>query len=256
MLARWRSTRRIALVPMLVLGGPAAFAQGNGPWVDPPTPPSTLPAPGTASLAVAPPDAAPQTPPGDAHVSDRPVPARSAIQRDAVERPEPRRGAGPVEPAPAATLTLTAGRLRGVAEHRRAARAEAASRLAIAYLNRWSGPNPAAVNTAQDFYGSSVLFHGRPMSSRALEDEKRRFVQRWPVRRYQHRPALMTVACEPGGQTCTVRSIFDFTAVSPSRGRRSDGVGALELVVSFAGERPVIAVEESRVLARSLAPDA
>jgi hypothetical protein len=90
------------------------------------------------------------------------------------------------------------------------------------------------------------------MSARALLEEKRRFVQRWPERRYRPRPETMGVACGPGGETCTVRSVFDFTAVHPVRGRRSQGVATLELVVSFRGEeRPVITAENSLVHGRS-----
>ena len=60
------------------------------------------------------------------------------------------------------------------------------------------------------------------------------------------------MACGPGGETCTVRSVFDFTAADPGRGRRSQGVATLELVVSFAeDERPVITAENSLVHGRS-----
>jgi hypothetical protein len=47
-----------------------------------------------------------------------------------------------------------------------------------------------------------------------------------------------------------VRSAFDFEAVNSKLDRRSRGIGTHELVVSFAGERPVIIAESSRVLSR------
>jgi hypothetical protein len=145
---------------------------------------------------------------------------------------------------------MKAGSLQTGSGTGHAARAEAAWRFATDYLRVWSGPNNRTLDTSQEFYGPKVLFHGQLMSSRALLGVKRRFVQRWPVRHYHHRPGTITVACEPGGESCLVRSIFDFTAVSPERDRRSDGIGTLDLVVNFAGERPVISVEKSRVLAR------
>jgi hypothetical protein len=80
--------------------------------------------------------------------------------------------------------------------------------------------------------------------------EKRRFAKRWPQRSYSYRFTTMQVACDAHVPHCTVRSLFDFTASDPRRGRRSLGTGEHELVVSFAGTRPVFAVENSRVLRR------
>ena len=92
------------------------------------------------------------------------------------------------------------------------------------------------------------------MSARALLDEKRRFVQRWPERRYRPRPETIGVACGPEAETCTVRSVFDFTAADPERGRRSQGIASLELVVAFGGDgRPVILAEDSIVHGRGRA---
>jgi hypothetical protein len=101
------------------------------------------------------------------------------------------------------------------------------------------------------FYAATVRFHGRVLGARALLNEKRRFVQRWPERQYRHRPDSMEVACDSETATCRVRSVFDFEAENPRRRRRSRGVGALDLVISMKGHRPVIIAEDSEVLRRS-----
>jgi hypothetical protein len=133
-------------------------------------------------------------------------------------------------------------------------RKNAARDLLIDYLDLWSAPNPLTLAASTEFYAPSVIFHGRAMSARALLEEKRRFVQRWPERRYRARPETVGVACGPEGETCTVRSVFDFTAVDPDRGRRSQGVATLELVVAFGpDERPVIMAEDSLVHGRGRA---
>jgi hypothetical protein len=44
--------------------------------------------------------------------------------------------------------------------------------------------------------------------------------------------------------------VFDFIAANPARRRRSEGTGTLELVVSVAGQQPVIIAETSRILRR------
>jgi hypothetical protein len=58
----------------------------------------------------------------------------------------------------------------------------AAEKLTDAYLSYWSARNAVTLDAMPDFYAPRVLFHGRQISARALFEEKRRFVRRWPVR--------------------------------------------------------------------------
>jgi hypothetical protein len=88
------------------------------------------------------------------------------------------------------------------------------------------------------------------MSARALVDEKRRFIQRWPQRYYTPRLGTMRTSCDSGREVCTVRTVFDFTALNPAQGAQSRGAASLELGVSVAGGRPVIVFESSHVLRR------
>jgi hypothetical protein len=60
----------------------------------------------------------------------------------------------------------------------------------------------------------------------------------------------MKVSCEPAGMFCTVHTMFDFMAANAKRSRRTQGVAALQLVMTFAGERPLIVAENSMVLGR------
>jgi hypothetical protein len=120
----------------------------------------------------------------------------------------------------------------------------------VAYFDYWSSPNEQTLAATPEFYSSRVIFHGRSLSARELLEEKRRFVQRWPERRYRPRTDTMGVACGPGGRSCTVRSVFDFSATNPARGRKSQGIATIELVVSFEGDRPVITAESSLVHGR------
>ena len=125
-----------------------------------------------------------------------------------------------------------------------------ARRLSLDYLDSVSAPNGAALAAAPRFYGGSVRFHGRTMSIGALMAEKRNFMRRWPERRYEPQ-GEPRVACDGASATCLVRVVHDFTAVSPARGARSQGVAELTLTVSFANGAPVIVSEASRVLSRA-----
>ena len=122
----------------------------------------------------------------------------------------------------------------------------------MSYFDYWSSPNAEALAATPEFlWAERHLSWAQFMTMRELLAEKRRFVQRWPDRRlYRPRPDTMGVACDPGGRSCTVRSVFDFAASNPASGRRSQGIATIELVVSFAGDRPVITAESSLVHGR------
>jgi hypothetical protein len=138
----------------------------------------------------------------------------------------------------------------GVSEARFPEWASAAQRLTGDYLATVSAPGDAMVATAPRFYAERVRFHGRTLSLAALIAEKRRFVRRWPERRYVPQGGSMHTACNAQTATCLVHTTFDFRAENPSRGARSQGVSELVLTVSFAGDRPIIVGEASRVLRR------
>ncbi len=162
--------------------------------------------------------------------------ARRAARLARTERPLP------VQiPAPA-PVTVSDSQMRDWAV--------ASQRLARDYLASISGSNGATLAAAPGFYGSQVVFHGRTMSVASLMSEKRRFVQRWPERRYRPRPDSLRTACNAGLAVCQVRATVDFSAFSPDRGARSQGTVDLELAVSLAGARPVIIAETSRVVHR------
>lgn len=138
----------------------------------------------------------------------------------------------------------------GASEARFPEWARTAQRLTGDYLESVSAPGDAMVTAAPRFYAERVSFHGRTLSLAALIAEKSRFVRRWPERRYEPQGGGMRTACNAQTATCVVRTTFDFRAENPRRGARSQGVSELVLTVSFAGDRPIIVSEASRVLRR------
>jgi hypothetical protein len=258
---------------------PAAPAQVQPSPAEPPAPPSpaarspappssaspSAAAPGAAPPSAAPPSAALQPPQQQAAPAAPEIPAPP--QQQAAPAPAPPVRSARPEPDPAPETrpepSIRSARPRGpvpvepppsVADRRRgseiAARASAAQELTLSYFDYWSAPNAETLAATPDFYGSNVIFHGRSMSLRDLLAEKRRFVQRWPERRYRPRADTMGISCDPSGRSCTVRSVFDFTASNPANGRRSQGIATIELVVGFVGDRPVITAESSLVHGR------
>jgi hypothetical protein len=256
----WTSpvSRTALLLALLSLGGPGALAQAARTWVDPPAEPGAAPqaspapvpqppSPGEppARTAAPPPSVTlpePVSPPAQT-AQPRPAPEPAPEPPPARQAEQPAQAAPPGRPAPPAV----AAQPREPRESRYG-RDDAAKSFAITYLNSWSGPNEAVLDSTVEFYAPQVLFHGRTISMRALYNEKRRFVQRWPERDYRPRPESMGVTCNPAGEICTVHAVFDFTAANPERRTRSEGTGALQLIVQFVGEKPIIVAEHSTLL--------
>jgi hypothetical protein len=132
--------------------------------------------------------------------------------------------------------------------------AASAQDLTVAYLQYWSAPADVALEAASRLYAPQILFYGRRTSARAVFEEKRRFVRRWPVRDYRPITGTMRTTCDGSPPICRVRTAIEFTASNPRRRRRSQGTALLELHVSFAGGDPVIVAETSGVATRGRIP--
>ncbi|WP_262271128.1 hypothetical protein [Microvirga yunnanensis] len=244
-----------ALLALLTAAPPMAVAQTGRTWVDPPAlgaaspPPSppASPAPATPLPAAPAPQAA--TPPPAPLPAPEAPPTRSAQPQEPVARPDapPVRQAEPPAAAPSAP-TVTARPQKDPDADKRGDRASVAKNFAIDYLQSWSASNDVALEATAAFYAPRILFHGREVTMQRLFNEKRRFVRRWPERDYRPRPDGIGTVCNPAGEICTVHAVFDFTASSPKRRRVSQGTGALQLIVQFIGDKPVIVAEHSTLL--------
>lgn len=236
-----------------------ASAQPRPGWVDPPAKPAAEPqrTPPAAEAPKEPVAAARPAGPSEAPATvaeGRPTPrartlrrreaAREARARDErpIERDDGRRLARtpPLAPPPAAPEAP---------DPRYAGWASAAQRLTLDYLDSVSGPDSASIVTARRFYAERVRRFGRTVPLAAIVAEKRSFAARWPERRYEAQGGTRT-ACSAAAESCLVRTVYDYRADAPARGARSQGTAELVLEISFAGERPLIVSESSRVLRR------
>ncbi|MFC1457575.1 hypothetical protein ACETIH_12770 [Microvirga arabica] len=256
----WPLATKSALLTLLMAVGSMAAAQTGRPWVDPPgegaTAPSQAPEPqapepvrpappAAAPQAASPPAATPAGPPAQTAQPQTPVVRPDTPETRQAQQPE----TTPPAPAPANPAPVTTARPKqDPVEDKREARAATAKRFAVDYLDSWSAPNDTALESTAAFYAPRVLFHGREVSMKRLFDEKRRFVKRWPERDYRPREDGVGTVCNPAGEICTVHAVFDYTASHPRRRRVSQGTGALQLVVHFIGDRPVIVAEHSTLL--------
>src|SRR5215210_760510 len=115
----------------------------------------------------------------------------------------------------------------------------------------WSSHSRAAMRQVSLVYGTRVRFYGRLLSRSDLQAEKRRFIQRWPIRRYALRPGTVRVACAARNARCTVSGVIDWRTESPSRGVQAHGSSRFVQAFDFSRGRPLIVSESGSVLKKA-----
>src|SRR5215208_6299859 len=123
-----------------------------------------------------------------------------------------------------------------------------AAKLSRAYLGVWSSNSSAAMRQVSFIYGSRVRFYGRLLRRSDLRAEKRRFIQRWPIRRYALRPGTVRVTCAPLKARCTLHGVIDWRTESPRRAVRAHGSSWFVQGFDFSTGRPLIVSESGSVL--------
>ena len=125
------------------------------------------------------------------------------------------------------------------------------AQFAGSYLQVWSSSSRAAIAQVPRLYAPRVLFYGRVLDRRGLMREKARFIQRWPVRHYAHRPGTMRVSCDTHASKCMVRSVVDWRAESPARRAKSRGSSRFEQGIDFSAPKPVAFREGGSVISQA-----
>lgn len=236
----------LSILALLGAGGSMGLAQNAQPWVDPPAESGAAPQaapPAQPQPAPAAPSAHPPQPPRLPAISPTPEPRQAAQP--------PQAAPPPAQPQQSEPRTKAAEPQQQPQHERRLSRADTARNFAIDYLASWSARNDIALDATAELYAPRVLFHGRTISLERLYKEKQRFMRRWPEREYRPRPEAIGTDCNPAGTVCKVHAVFDYTAVNPKRRRMSQGSGALQLILEFIGEKPVIVAEHSTLLTQT-----
>jgi len=125
------------------------------------------------------------------------------------------------------------------------------AQFAGSYLQVWSSSSRASMTQVPQLYAPRVLFYGRVLDRPGLMREKARFVQRWPVRHYAHRPSTMRVSCDAHAPRCIVRSVIDWRAESPVRRAVSEGSSRFEQGIDFSAPNPVVFREGGSVISQA-----
>jgi len=123
-----------------------------------------------------------------------------------------------------------------------------AAELTLAYLENWSSDRRATLAEVRQVYAPRVRFYGRTLSHSGLHSEKRRFAERWPVRRYEFNPGTGRVQCVTQALTCTVTGLLRWRAENRDRGAVSQGLARFSQTIDFSAAKPVIVAENGSVV--------
>jgi curved DNA-binding protein CbpA len=137
-----------------------------------------------------------------------------------------------------------------VGENSRAPAADAlqgrAASFISARISNWSSANVAELASLVSAYADQVFYYGSLKSRELVLQDKRRFLERWPERRYELRPNSITAQCK--ADVCRVSGLLDWRARSVARGASASGIAQFEYEVVLSDDAFRILSESSSVL--------
>lgn len=95
------------------------------------------------------------------------------------------------------------------------------------YMKEWSSPNPVALAYMNAVFPDQTTYFGKTLSHAELMQAKRRFAERWPIRRFVVRPDDLSVVCDPH-HLCTVWGLVNWRCESPERHADAMGTSVFE----------------------------
>jgi hypothetical protein len=131
--------------------------------------------------------------------------------------------------------------------------AEQTAEYISAIMAVWSDPKEQladVLDVVDLLYGQQVVYYGKTTNKKAVLADKRRFMQRWPERRYAVRPLTLKTTCD-ATRVCAVSGIVDWSATNPATAAQARGSAKFYYRVLWSEEGAgTIIHEESKVLDR------
>lgn len=103
-------------------------------------------------------------------------------------------------------------------------------------------------------YADQVSYHGKLATRQSVLDDKVKFANRWPERKYQLNTQGLVATCDQSSSTCTVTGILDWQVRSSSRKASSSGKARFTYSLARQGLSFVVVSENSSVLTRIAEP--
>lgn len=160
---------------------------------------------------------------------------QQGIEVSLLETPNDRRVATPTSPTelnPAADLQ------------------KRATNFVLSVIEQWSGPSDLSVRFLSSVYPAQVEYYGAVKDREVVIRDKKRFAERWPMRKYTVRPNTIQTGCDPAAPQCDVRGILDWTASSEKRNALASGSAEFDYKVRLTDDGFLIVSESGSVLSR------
>jgi hypothetical protein len=131
---------------------------------------------------------------------------------------------------------------------------ERAARFISARIASWSSASVADLPAFVGAYTDQVVYYGSLKTRELVLQDKRRFLERWPERRYEPRPGSITAQCS--ADMCRVSGLLDWRARSIARAASASGMAQFEYEVMVSdGAFRILSESSSVVRLQRSAPD-
>nr|ALS90961.1 MetaGeneMark_Unknown Function [uncultured bacterium] len=118
------------------------------------------------------------------------------------------------------------------------------------YMRRTEGETEQVLTFVRNSFGAEIRYYGKVVPNAQVVEEKRRYLTRWPQRRYNLKPDTMRVQCDEARSTCQMSGELDYDVRDPRAARTSSGAATYDLRVVFTQAGPKVVEESGRTLAR------
>ena len=112
----------------------------------------------------------------------------------------------------------------------------------------WSS-NDLKVASLDALYADQVDYYGKTAHRPSIVADKRKFMERWPQRRYTVRETSTVAHCNDK-QICTLIGSIDWASFNPTTLAGARGIADIQYGISWSGDEPKIVLETSKVLNR------
>jgi len=125
-----------------------------------------------------------------------------------------------------------------------------ATNFVLSVIEQWSGPSNLSVRFLSSVYPLQVEYYGSIKDRDTVIRDKKKFAERWPVRKYTARPNTIETGCDIAVSQCDVRGILDWTASSEKRNALASGSAEFDYKVRLTDDGFLIVSESGSVLSR------
>jgi uncharacterized caspase-like protein len=118
------------------------------------------------------------------------------------------------------------------------------------YMYRSQGSLEDVLAFTRKTYAPELRYFGDRMTNAQIVEEQRRYVGKWPVRKFHVNRDMTRIRCDKARSLCGVSGVLDFHDENPAEGKTSEGTATFEFSVIFTPAGPKIVAENGKVISR------